>query len=126
MRRVGRAAANLLTRDEARRIAQHGQAAGLPDQAPILRALLPLLKQKSDSKWRDRIAKNVEDWWKTLDARAMEPANPVNPQRVTWELLPRLPDRVILTSDSGSCANWYARDLKIRRSSRNLYQDGLS
>ena len=45
----------------------------------------------------------------------MKPAKPVNPQRVTWELSPRLPDRVIVTSDSGSCANWYARDLKIRR-----------
>ena len=42
-------------------------------------------------------------------------ANPINPQRVTWELSPRLPDRVIVTSDSGSCANWYARDLKMRR-----------
>ena len=44
----------------------------------------------------------------------MRSANPVNPQRVAWELSPRLPDRAIITSDSGSCANWYARDLKIR------------
>jgi pyruvate dehydrogenase (quinone) len=49
-----------------------------------------------------------------LDSRAMVSANPVNPQRVAWELSPRLPDRAIITSDSGSCANWYARDLKIR------------
>ena len=53
-----------------------------------------------------------KEWWKTLEERAMQPADPVNPQRVTWELSPRLPDGVIVTSDSGSCANWYARDLQ--------------
>ena len=45
----------------------------------------------------------------------MHAADPINPQRVFWELSPRLPDRAILTADSGSSANWYARDLKIRR-----------
>jgi pyruvate dehydrogenase (quinone) len=45
----------------------------------------------------------------------MQPANRINPQRVTWELSPRLPDGAIVTSDSGSCANWYARDIKMRR-----------
>ena len=56
----------------------------------------------------------------------MQPANPVNPQRVAWELSPRLPDRVILTSDSGSCANWYARDLKIRRGMMASLSGGLA
>ena len=96
------------------------------DAAETLRALLPLLKAKEDGKWRDRIAKNVEDWWKTLEARAMKTANPINPQRVTWELSPRLPDRVILTSNSGSCANWYARDLKMRRGMMASLSGGLA
>ena len=96
------------------------------DAAETLRALLPLLKAKGDGKWRDRIAKNVEDWWKTLEARAMKTANPINPQRVTWELSPRLPDHVILTSNSGSCANWYARDLKIRRGMMASLSGGLA
>jgi pyruvate dehydrogenase (quinone) len=96
------------------------------DASETLRALLPLLKKKGDGKWRDRIAKNVEDWWKTLEARAMEPATPVNPQRVAWELSPRLPDRVIITSDSGSCANWYARDLKMRSGMMASLSGGLA
>jgi pyruvate dehydrogenase (quinone) len=33
---------------------------------------------------------------------------------VFHELSKRLPDDVILTSDSGSAANWFARDLKLR------------
>ncbi len=96
------------------------------DAAETLRALLPLLKPKGDGQWRERIAKNNADWWKTLQDRAMASANPVNPQRVTWELSPRLPDRVILTSDSGSCANWYARDLKIRRGMMASLSGGLA
>jgi pyruvate dehydrogenase (quinone) len=50
-----------------------------------------------------------------MEERAMIEADPINPQRVFWELSPRLPDNCILTSDSGSAANWFARDLKLRR-----------
>jgi pyruvate dehydrogenase (quinone) len=84
------------------------------DAAETLRALLPRLKQKTDGTWRKAIANNVSEWWTTLEDRARQPAKPVNPQRVTWELSPRIPDRAIITSDSGSCANWFARDLKMR------------
>jgi pyruvate dehydrogenase (quinone) len=49
-----------------------------------------------------------------MDRRAHEDADPINPQRVFWELSPRLPEGCILTSDSGSAANWFARDLKLR------------
>lgn len=96
------------------------------DSAETLRALLPLLEEKKDRSWRDEIEKNVATWWKTLEARAMAGADPVNPQRVTWELSPRLPDRAIITSDSGSCANWYARDLKIRRGMMCSLSGGLA
>lgn len=96
------------------------------DAGETLRALLPLLESRPDSSWRDGIVRNVADWWKTLEDRALQPANPVNPQRVVWELSPRLPDRVILTSDSGSCANWYARDLKIRRGMMASLSGGLA
>ena len=96
------------------------------DAAETLRALMPLLKSRKDGKWRRTIEKNTVEWWKTLKARAMEAADPVNPQRVAWELSPRLPDRVILTSDSGSCANWYARDLKMRRGMMASLSGGLA
>jgi pyruvate dehydrogenase (quinone) len=84
------------------------------DAAVTLRALLPLLQPKQDRSWREKIEGWVRDWWETLEKRAMLSADPVNPERVFWELSPRLPDRAILTADSGSCANWWARDLKIR------------
>jgi len=84
------------------------------DSALTLRALLPLLQRKADRSWRKKIEASVADWWKVLEARAMHDAKPINPQRVFWELSQRLPDNAILTSDSGSSANWFARDIKIR------------
>ena len=84
------------------------------DSADTLRALIPLLERKEDRHWRDRIERHVADWWGVLEGRAMNDADPVNPERVFWELSPRLPERCILSSDSGSAANWFARDLKIR------------
>ncbi|HEY1768637.1 MAG TPA: thiamine pyrophosphate-requiring protein [Chthoniobacterales bacterium] len=85
------------------------------DSALTLRELIPLLERKEDRSWREGIESNIKDWWKVLEARAMNSANPINPERVFWELSPRLPDRCILSSDSGSSANWFARDLKVRR-----------
>ncbi len=84
------------------------------DSAETLRALLPLLRQKEDG-WRRKIEANVRNWWRTLEARALQDADPINPQRVFWELSKRLPDNCILTADSGSAANWWARDICIRR-----------
>jgi pyruvate dehydrogenase (quinone) len=84
------------------------------DARETLRLLLPLLKNHRDRSWQNHLVREVEDWWKVLEGRAMRSANPINPQRVFWELSPRLPDRCILTADSGSAANWWARDLKVR------------
>ncbi|BEU28268.1 thiamine pyrophosphate-requiring protein [Paraburkholderia caribensis] len=98
------------------------------DSAATLRALLPLLTEKhSHNTWRPRIERWTSRWWETLDERAHQPASHgVNPQRAFTELSPRLPDNVILTSDSGSCANWYARDLKIRRGMMASLSGGLA
>lgn len=96
------------------------------DAAETLRALLPLIEHKADRGWREGIEKNVADWWTLMEKRAMAEAKPVNPQRVTWELSPRLPSNVIVTSDSGSCANWYARDLKMKRGMMCSLSGGLA
>ncbi|MBB4320503.1 pyruvate dehydrogenase (quinone) [Agrobacterium tumefaciens] len=95
------------------------------DAGETLKALLPLLDQK-ESKWRRTVEKSVRAWWKVLDKRAHAEANPVNPQLVAWELSPRLPDNVILTSDSGSCANWYARDIQMRSGMMGSLSGGLA
>src|SRR4051794_24467985 len=84
------------------------------DSARTLRALLPLLDVKTDRSWREKIEGEVAEWWEVVERRAHLDADPINPQRVFWELSQRLPDRAIVTSDSGSAANWFARDLRLR------------
>jgi pyruvate dehydrogenase (quinone) len=96
------------------------------DAAASLGALLPLLEQKTDTTWRKRIAGWLDEWWETMADRAHAKADPVNPQRAFSELSPRLPEGVILTSDSGSAANWYARDLKLRRGMMGSLSGGLA
>ncbi|HET7583885.1 MAG TPA: thiamine pyrophosphate-requiring protein [Gemmatimonadaceae bacterium] len=85
------------------------------DARVTLQRLIPMLERKRDRSWREDVEDGVREWWSVLEQRAMAGANPINPQRVFWELSPRLPDGCILTCDSGSSANWWARDLKIRR-----------
>jgi pyruvate dehydrogenase (quinone) len=96
------------------------------DSKETLRALLPLLEHQQDRSFRAGIEKSVAEWWKLLEERAMNAANPINPQRLFWELSPRLPDDCILTSDSGSAANWFARDLKMRRGIMASLSGGLA
>ena len=91
-----------------------------------LELLLPLLKRKSDRSWREQVEQWLAAWWETLEARAMTKAHPVNPQRVVWEMSPRLPDNAIVTSDSGSCANWYARDYRVKRGQMASLSGGLA
>jgi pyruvate dehydrogenase (quinone) len=85
------------------------------DARETLRALNPLLERKEDRSWREDVERGVAEWWEVVEARAMNPADPINPQRVFWELSQRLPDECIVCADSGSGTNWYARDLKLRR-----------
>lgn len=85
------------------------------DSQETLRALIPLLDRKTDRDWREEVEDWVQKWWTVLEKRAMNDADPINPQRVYWELSSRLPDDCIITADSGSSANWFARDLRIRR-----------
>ena len=84
------------------------------DAAETLRALNPLLERKADRSWREHIEDEVDRWWRILEDRALQDAEPVNPQRVFHELSTRLPDRCILTADSGSATNWWARHLRLR------------
>jgi pyruvate dehydrogenase (quinone) len=84
------------------------------DSAETLRALRPHLERKEDRSWREGIEAGVERWWNIVEKRAELEADPINPQKVFWELSKRLPDGAIISSDSGSAANWFARDVKIR------------
>jgi pyruvate dehydrogenase (quinone) len=98
----------------------------LGDSAETLRLLIPKLRQKENRSWRQGIEDNVGEWWKTLEKRAKSEAAPLNPQRVFWELSPRLPEDVLLACDTGTAAFWYARDLKLRPGMRAAHSGALA
>ena len=83
------------------------------DAKAALQALIPHLRRKDDRAWRERIEANVARWWETMQMEAMVSAHPINPLRLFFELSPQLPDNAIVTADSGSAANWYARNLRF-------------
>ncbi|MBS7699931.1 MULTISPECIES: thiamine pyrophosphate-requiring protein [unclassified Chelatococcus] len=85
------------------------------DAAATLEALLPLLEPKAGDEWRMTIEANVRETWQEVRDSALIEASPINPQRVASELSDRLPDRSIITADSGTTTVWYARHLRFRR-----------
>ena len=96
------------------------------DSAETLRALIPLLHHREDRSFRQEIEENVSRWWEILDAQAHEPADPLNPQLLFHELSERLPDRAILTSDSGSGTDWWARHLRMRTGMKSALSGTLA
>jgi pyruvate dehydrogenase (quinone) len=96
------------------------------DSRATLQALLPLLERKTDRSWREDLEGKIRDWWELIGERAMESADPINPQRVFHELSPRIPDGAIISSDSGSSADWYARHVRLRAGMRASLSGNLA
>jgi pyruvate dehydrogenase (quinone) len=96
------------------------------DSRATLAALLERLEHKPDRGWRERLERSVAGWWDDVAARAEVGADPINPQKVFAELSPRLPDDVMLAADSGTVADWYARDLRLRAGMRGSLSGTLA
>ncbi|MBX6372226.1 MAG: thiamine pyrophosphate-requiring protein [Acidothermus sp.] len=96
------------------------------DARDTLRALLPLLERKSSRTWQESLIRQREVWEKILDRRAHQGGDPINPELVFWELNRQLPDGVIITSDSGSATNWYARHCMLRPGMRGSLSGTLA
>ena len=96
------------------------------DAAAALDALVPLLQRKADRSWREGIEQNVQRWWQTMGQQAEVETEFVNPLRMFAEASPRLPDDAIVTADSGSAANWYARQLQFRGDMRGSLSGTLA
>jgi pyruvate dehydrogenase (quinone) len=88
------------------------------DAKETLDALIPHLIRKGDRSWREGIEDGVQRWWEIVEKRSLEDGDPMNPQRVAHELSQVLPDDAIITADSGSSTNWYARQVKLKRGNR--------
>jgi pyruvate dehydrogenase (quinone) len=96
------------------------------DSALTLRQLLPLLKRNENRSWYNSVVKGVEKWWQTVKERAMTAAEPVNPQRVVWEMSAKLPADAIICADSGTSGPWYAVYHRMKRGQRGTVSGGLA
>src|ERR1700722_20053855 len=98
----------------------------LGDAGATLRALIPHLRRKENRSWRTDLESKIARWWEVMEAEAMVQADPVNPMRLFHELSARLPGNAIITADSGSSANWYARQLLFRGEMRGSLSGNLA
>ncbi|SFY53124.1 thiamine pyrophosphate-requiring protein [Streptomyces sp. F-1] len=97
------------------------------DAKATLQRLIPLLKtDRGGREWQDTVRANVRRWHETMERRAGLAADPINPEYVARALDPLLPDNTILTSDSGSVANWYARHITMRPGMRGSLSGTLA
>ncbi|MEU0271547.1 thiamine pyrophosphate-requiring protein, partial [Streptomyces sp. NPDC006307] len=96
------------------------------DAGATLRRLMPLLRRRKKRAWQEQVEKSVRRWEEVMERRAALSADPVNPEYVARALSPLLPDRTLLTSDSGSVANWYARHIRMRGDMRGSLSGTLA
>ncbi|WP_270889033.1 thiamine pyrophosphate-requiring protein [Pedococcus sp. 5OH_020] len=96
------------------------------DAATTLRALIPHLRRNENRGWRETIESNVADWWAAMEREALVEADPVNPQLLFHEASKQLPSDAMVAADSGSSANWYARQLKFRSQMRGSLSGTLA
>ncbi|WP_093798086.1 thiamine pyrophosphate-requiring protein [Streptomyces sp. Wb2n-11] len=84
------------------------------DARATLRELIPLLRRQESRDWFDEICAGVARWTEVMERRASLSADPVNPEHVAAALSPLLPDHAMITADSGSATNWFARHVRLR------------
>src|SRR5690606_31885244 len=96
------------------------------DAALTLQELIPQLRRKPDRSFREQVEAGVRRWWEVIAEEAAVPAEPVNPMRPFVELNDRLPARAMITADSGSVANWYARCLRLAADTRGTLSGTLA
>jgi pyruvate dehydrogenase (quinone)/pyruvate oxidase len=77
--------------------------------------LLPLLQRNEDRRFLEKAQAGMRDWWELMEARGTRDDKPMKPQVVAWELGKRLADNAIVSSDSGTIATWFARQIKARK-----------
>lgn len=85
------------------------------DARRTLAELVPLLKSNGDRGFLEKAQRGMKDWWKLMEERGSRQDKPMKPQVVAWELGKRLRDDAIVSSDSGTIATWWARQIPARR-----------
>ena len=79
------------------------------DSKKTLQLLLPMLKRNNYRRFLEAARKDMKEWTKTLEKEGTNPAKPMKPQVVGWELGKRARENAIIVSDSGTNTTVWAR-----------------
>ena len=85
------------------------------DSRRTLQKLLPMLNGHEDRRFLQKAQERMKDWWELMEQRGTRSDKPMKPQVVAWELGKRLRSDAIVSSDSGTIATWFARQIPARR-----------
>jgi pyruvate dehydrogenase (quinone) len=85
------------------------------DSRLTLRQLIPMLKRNQDRSFLKKAQDGMVEWWKLMEERGTRSDKPMKPQVVAWELGKRLAPNAIVSSDSGTIATWFARQIRVQR-----------
>ena len=80
----------------------------------VLRALMPLLKQKSDRTFLSQAQEQMRHWNELMEIRGTRSDLPLKPQVVARALNEYLDHDAIICSDTGTVTTWAARHIHIR------------
>ncbi len=85
------------------------------DSKKCLQELLPLLKRNENRSFLKDAQKRMKKWNEGLEKEGNNPAMPMRPQVVGWELGKRTRENAIICSDSGTNTTVWARYMPSRR-----------
>ena len=96
------------------------------DSRKTLKQLIPLLKRNSYRRFLDRAQSDMKDWNKIIESEGTNPASPMKPQVVGYELSKRTKEGAIIVSDSGTNTTVWARYMKAKKGQKHSCSGNLA
>lgn len=96
------------------------------DSKKTLQLLLPMLKKNSYRKFLETAQEDMKDWIKSLEKEGTNPAKPMKPQVIGWELGKRAKENAIIVSDSGTNTTVWARYMLSKQGQQHSCSGNLA
>ena len=96
------------------------------DSKKTLQLLLPMLKKNGYRKFLETAQKDMKDWIETIKKEGTNPAKPLKPQVVGWELGKRAKQNAIIVSDSGTNTTVWARYMLAKQGQQHSCSGNLA
>ncbi len=96
------------------------------DAKKTLNQLLPLLKRNGYRRFLDRAQSDMKAWHKQIESEGTNPASPMKPQVVGWELSKRTKENAIIVSDSGTNTTVWARYMQAKKGQKHSCSGNLA